>query len=331
MFSFCLLSPTIGQEESLSKKSTQVKVLPLPDQQTAILFQGKEVLRWHFDSKYPRPFFFPFLSERGTRLTRMGHPGAPNHDHHRSIWFAHHKVSGINFWADNGKGKVRQKQWLAYQDGNDEAVMAFSLGWFIGEHQELLDQEVIAAWRPGSGNGYELELQITFNSKLGEVVLQKTNFGFLGIRMAKELSGYFGNGKLRNSEGGRGEKQIFGKQAKWVDYSGPTENLPEGIEGITYFDHPSNPNYPSHWHVREDGWMGASFCFSGDYKLEKGKPLVLRYLLFAHSGKASESLKKIKKVGIDFEKRDGFRLVKSRKPHTQFEVNRVKKVSNKDK
>jgi hypothetical protein len=31
-------------------------------------------------------------------------------------------------------------------------------------------------------------------------------------------------------------------------------------EGITYFDHAKNPSYPSHWHVREDGWMGASLC-----------------------------------------------------------------------
>ena len=30
----------------------------------------------------------------------MGHPGAPDHDHHRSVWFAHFKVLGIDFWGD---------------------------------------------------------------------------------------------------------------------------------------------------------------------------------------------------------------------------------------
>ena len=56
----------------------------------------------------------------GESLTRMGHPGAPDHDHHRSIWFAHEKVSGVNFWTDLTTAKIRQKQWLAYEDGDGE-------------------------------------------------------------------------------------------------------------------------------------------------------------------------------------------------------------------
>ncbi len=49
---------------------------------------GHERLRWYFGTDYPRPFFHPLVGPSGSSLTRIGHPGAPNHDHHLSIWFA---------------------------------------------------------------------------------------------------------------------------------------------------------------------------------------------------------------------------------------------------
>ena len=126
-------------------KVPSCRVVPLPGQRTAFLHHGKEVAVWHYGSQYPRPFFYPLRSVKGTRLTRMGHPGAPDHDHHRSVWFAHHKVGGVDFWSDLGAGKVKQKQWLAYEDGEDEALMAVLLGWFDGQDKLLMEQEVVAA------------------------------------------------------------------------------------------------------------------------------------------------------------------------------------------
>ena len=41
---------------------------------------------------------------------------------------------------------------------------------------------------------------------------------------------------------------------------------------------------PTLWHVRDDGWMSASFNQRTAYELKKGSPLVLRYLLHAHRG-----------------------------------------------
>ncbi len=89
-------------------------------------------------------------------------------------------------------------------------------------------------------------------------------------------------GGRRNSEGGVNEQEVFWKPARWVDYSGPiTANT---VEGVTLFDHPANPNHPSVFHVRNDGWMGASLTFAEPRVLAPGKPLALRYGLFVHSG-----------------------------------------------
>jgi len=300
------------------------EVIPLPGHQVSFRIDGIEKTRWHYGAQYPRPFFYPFNGPSGTSLTRMGHPGAENHDHHRSVWFANAKVEGSDFWSDNTKAKIRQRMWFAYSDGNDEAVMASMLVWNNGE-RDLLEQELVAALRPMPNNESALEIQITIRPapKLEQVKLNQTNFGFLAVRMAKSISEFFGDGKLTNSAGMVGEPKVFGKPARWMDYSGSVPvgrgpNRKTTIEGITYFDHPDNRRYPSSWHVREDGWMGCSFFMHEGLSVTITKPLRLRYLLHAHSGpyNANQALH----IHNQFSKRPGFIVKPSKKKHRQFEV-----------
>jgi len=296
------------------------QVIPLAEHQVSLQIDGTERLRWHYGSQYPRPFFFPFNGPSGSSLTRMGHPGASNHDHHRSVWFAHAKVLGIDFWSDQTEARIRQKNWLAYRDGDEEAAMAVSLGWYDGhDPQELLEQEMIVAVRPGPDGETFLEIQSTFRPKAESLEFQKTNFGFLAVRVAKNISAYFGGGELTSSAGNIGEPAIFGKPAKWMDYSGP---VPGGAdEGITYFDHPSNPGQPTHWHVREDGWMGASVCMHDSVTTTRKNPLVLRYLLHAHKGTVNS--KQADQISKHFAQSSGYKVIKSTKKHTQYEVQPV--------
>ncbi len=306
------------------------EIIPEPSHGFSFRIDGVEKTKWHAGTDYPRPFFYPLNGPSGETLTRMGHPGAPNHDHHQSIWFAHHDVEGHSFWAYSGKGMIRQKEWLAIEDGDEEAVLATLLGWYDPEGNELLEQEMIAAIRPLPEDEHELEIQFTLklptNRESSE--LAKTNFGLFAVRVAKSISAHFGGGELTNSEGEVGEENLFGKRAKWMDYSGPVaagsgENRHWTTEGITFFDHPENPRFPTHWHVRQDGWMGASFCFEEGITVSPDEPLTLRYLLHAHSDvidppRAAELLQA-------FEKRQPFLVKKSIAPHRQYEVTRTRK------
>ena len=310
----------------MSKKIPHCEVVPLPDNQVSFQSLGKERLRWHFDPKYERPFFFPFNGPSDATLTRMGHPGAPDHDHHRSVWFAHANVDGFNFWSNQSKVSVRQNNWLAYEEGEDEAIMAISLGWYDDKEGEIMRQELVAGFKPMEKDEYLLELQSTFRPRGEKVTLGKTNFGFLAVRVAKSIAVHWGGGQLTNSEGQRGEKMIFGQSARWMDYSG---SMPVGrgsgrktvTEGITYHDHSANPGYPVHWHVREDGWMGSSFCMLEPYVINRENPLVLRYLLHAHSGKVPQS--RADAIHDAFGESNGFKVSKSKRPHRQFEVERI--------
>jgi hypothetical protein len=306
------------------------EILPLPGHQVSFSIDGIEKLRWHFGDQYPRPFFYPFNGPSGVSLTRMGHPGAQNHDHHRSVWFAHHKLNGVDFWSDNTKARIRQKHWYRYKDGSEEAVMASLLGWFDEDGKEVMEQDVIAALRPMAAGEHALELQITMRPPEGveAVTLDKTNFGLLAVRVSKTLSGYFGGGQLRNSDGVVGEPGTFGKRARWMDYSGPVvvgagETRHVVREGITYFDHPQNPRYPTYWHVREDGWMGASFGMQEEWRIDRQNPLVLRHLLHAHSGEYDHD--KAERVQQSFAERPGFRIRKptAKERHRQYEVERI--------
>ena len=166
--------------------------------------------------------------------------------------------------------------------------MAVRLGWYDGhDPKPLLEQILVAAVRPGPEGETFLELQSNFTPLSESIEFGKTNFGFLAVRVAKSISEHFGDGRLKNSEGATGEPAIFGRPAKWMDYSGTvvdaneTDGQAAVVEGITYFDHPANPGHPTHWHVREDGWMGAAVCLAQPIETKKSSPLAKKFSINA--------------------------------------------------
>lgn len=261
----------------------RVQIVPQPDDQVSFQAEGRECLRWHASPRYSRPFFFPLVGPSGRSLTRVGHPAAPDHDHHRSLWWGHRDVAGVNYWEERGGvQQIRQEAWVHYQDGDQEAGMVVRIGWFDAHKVRLIQQELIAVYRPLAGNEGWLEIQTTFTPVLDKLPLAMTNFGFLGLRLAASISAQYGGGVITSSEGVTGEMANFAKPYPWMDYSGPI--VESRWEGITWFDHPSNPGHPTAWHVRDDGWMSAAFCLREGYTLTRAQPLRLRYGLHIHAG-----------------------------------------------
>lgn len=274
----------------------RVQVLPGPSD-IRFLIDGRERTVYHTGVGLPKPFLHPLRGPTGAELTRYGHPNPlSNHDHHRSVWFGHNvvrvrdkndpaSVQEWNFWEEPKKAsdvKIRHARVLALQDGADFGAAVVEALWWAGG-RALLRQTTTYALSPIDGTRHAMDVEFELASAGGNVVeLGKSNFGLLGVRVAKTISEQFGGGRLLNSEGAVGEPDIFAKNARWVDYSGAT--APGHIEGVCYMDHPSNPRHPTAWHVRRDGWMIASFTLGESFTIADGHPLKLRYRLLAHAG-----------------------------------------------
>lgn len=298
------------------------QVVPLPDSVFSFRVDGRFLLQWNAAKRFQRPFFFPVHGPAQALMTRMGHPGAPDHDHHNSIWFAHHKVLAIDFWSSESTAQIRQLGWQAMRDGMEEAVLAVRLGWFDGhDPQPLVEQELIICVTPDRlTENWTVELQSRFMPHAESLEFQQTNFGFLAVRVAKSISAHFGGGTITNHHGHQGEAEIFGKPAEWVDYSGPVLRAAaeEQVAGITYFNHPANPNSPVSWHVREDGWMGAGACLNAPLVTRRDAPLMLRYLLHVHAGPVNidDTNQQLKR----WSKQPPFEITKSTRKHQAYEV-----------
>jgi hypothetical protein len=263
-----------------------MQALPLPHEQAAIERDGAELTRYHFAPTLRRPFLYPVVGPSGRSLTRLGHPHATvSHSHHNSFWVAHNDVNGDVFWADNGPGRIVH-QWIAeYADGEREASIAAVNHWIGGgDRVHMVERRGIRAVNLADGE-WLLVLDLQFEARGQPATLGKTPFGMAAVRMAKTIGTNDGGGLIRNSEGNAGEQGpngVFWKRARWVDYSGPI--APGVNEGLTLFDHPANPNHPSHFHVRADGWMGASLTFEAPRTIAPGSLLKLRYGLYVHRG-----------------------------------------------
>ncbi len=262
----------------------RVQVLPGLDR-ASFRVDGAERLAYEFGSGGPRPFLYPLIGPSGRELTRLGHPEPVGHEHHHAIWFGHQNVHGVNFWEERpGRDvSVRHKRVVAYRDGLDWGGLAAEWDWWA-DGRSLMKQGLRVALAVEEDGSLAIDLSSRFEVEKGPVDLGKTNFGFLGVRVAKTMSERFGGGRLTADDGATGEGAIFGKRYRWVDYTGPT--APGVVEGIAYFDHPSNPGHPAHWHVRADGWFEAAFNLAEAWGLAAGHPLDLRYRLWVHGGKA---------------------------------------------
>lgn len=264
-----------------------MQLIPLPYNQVSFQRDGVEIARYHFGPSLNRPFIFPVIGPSGRSLTRMGHPHDPeSHSHHNSVWISHNDVGGISFWSDGGKGKIRHKLIVKFEDGNRACSIITENQWVSNKGKVLLLETRLVTVVPLDDSEWLMIINMEFKADDTPVVLGKTPFGMIGVRMAKTIGVNDGGGTIRNSEGAVNEKEVFWKRARWIDYSGPITN--EKLEGIAIFDHPDNPNFPTYFHVRNDGWMGASLTFDGPRTIHPDKPLHLRYGLYIHSDMKSK-------------------------------------------
>jgi hypothetical protein len=252
---------------------------------------------YRFDDEVVRPFVWPLNGPGQTPMTRSVPAGqlegeTNDHPHHTSLWSAFDEVNGVNNWHNaEGHGFTRHQSFLNRQSGAVAGGFTARATWESAEGKPILDEtRVLRLYNAGEGIRL-FDYEITFAASYGEVTFNDTKeAGVLAVRVATSMDGARG-GAITNSAGGRGESECWGRQAAWCDYSGPVSG--ETV-GITIFDHPQNPNFPTRWHVRDYGLFAtnpfSTACFdqgeATPFTLPDGKSVTFRYRVLLHRGGA---------------------------------------------
>ena len=303
-----------------------VEIWDRGDYQLEVFVDGVHVTNYVYNEAYERPFLYPVIGPDGLNVVRHI-PNFGDHPHHKGINIALGDVSGrrgepgINFWflgsiGDPKQGRVIHQRFTRIEQGpifgmiqeenlwkqNDELEhVSHSRGrWKIKVKGEVLMRETrtITIWNVSPMRLIDIHTvmkpavdEVILNADVEHKEMAKEN-GPLVIRVADNMRGTV-EGTIVNSEGGRTEKECWGRQARWVDYYGPV--VPGGpINGIAAMDHPSNVRHPTGWHVRDYGLFAANPFYDkkpewpdqGPIYLSKarGDKLDMRYRIYIHRG-----------------------------------------------
>lgn len=248
----------------------------------------------------PKPYLWPVIGPTGAEYTRA-YPmkkkeGERNdHPHHRSIWFTHGDVNGIDFWSEGAKsGKTVHQEYKKVQGGK-QGVLTTVNDWTTADGKKVLEDERTYTFHT-DGKARYIDFDITLKATAGDVKFGDTKEGTMGIRVAgsMKVDAKMG-GKLVNSDG-KADKAAWGTQSPWVDYYGPVEGK---TAGVAILNHPASFRYPTHWHVRTYGLFAANpfglHHFKGvkehigEHVLKKGDSLSFRYRIILHEGDAKEA------------------------------------------
>ena len=236
-----------------------------------------------------KPYLYPVLAVDGTPMTRnypmkTDVPGeVKDHPHHRSIFFTHGDVNGLDFWAEqNGPKQGRiVSQGVESSVQNGVGVIRARNNWVGPDGTIHATDETTIRFR-GAPEGRYLDYEVTLKAPANRpVVFGDTKEGSMAIRLPLWMTpphSYSGPDKKRVKHEGLGtiindagvtNTPTWGKRSTWVDYHAPKDGK---VYGVAMLDHPSNPRHPTWWHVRDYALFAANPFGKHDFENLKDQP-----------------------------------------------------------
>ncbi|MBN1359479.1 MAG: PmoA family protein [Sedimentisphaerales bacterium] len=308
-----LVAAMIGQRQVWEKMTAQAResagqkrragvVVTERDKKVTVEIDGKLFTEYCF-TDVPRPYFYPVIGPTGAPVIRHWPMAeAPHeerdHPHHKSLWFTHGAVNGIDFWTDgNRNGKVVHDKFLQLESGPTEGVIASQNNW-VAPDGKIVCTDTRTHRFHSTPDGPMLDFEVTIHASHGPVTFGDTKEGSMAIRVAEtmRLEGEVGQGHIVNSEGIR-DGNTWGKRAAWCDYYGPVGDSGE-IVGVAIFDHPDNLRHPTWWHVRDYGLFAANSFGQhdferkpagvGDLVVPAGESVTFKWRFYFHRGNETD-------------------------------------------
>lgn len=257
---------------------------------------GELFTAYHYPDGATKPYLWPLNGEGGLSLTR-DYPLGPatiteDHEHHESFWTAYGEVNEADYWEYNERTGYERAEEVTWGIHADFGWIRADNVWEDRNHQPVVREQREYRFYDSPAAARVFDLRVTFTAEFGDVHFGDTKEGgIVALRMADALTEGLGTGIMTNAEGKTGEKAVWGKPSAWLDYSGTLEGV--GSRGVAIFDHPDNFGYPTRWHAREYGLVGANpfglkhFTdgeLRGGKTVNRGDSLTFRYRIFVHSG-----------------------------------------------
>ena len=265
----------------------------------ALQSQGKTVLNYQMaDTEVPRPeikpvyrhnsYLYPVLTPSGKSVT-ADYP--PDHLWHRGIWLAwtHTKFgdSKPDFWnqskGDKLTARINFESLESMWSGPVQAGFK-SRHKFLDSGDPVLNEtwEVRTYALPAASKLHVIDL-ISVQSCATDkpLILPKYYYGGLGYRGNRQWEEK-GNVFFMDSSGGTDRIKMNEQRINWIHISGKTDGE---MAGIALMDHPDNFASPQPIRVNP---KNPQTCFTpsqlGDWSIEPGKPLTLRYRFIVADG-----------------------------------------------
>lgn len=281
---------------SLTCLTAQVRFNP---DDKSVVIDGKPFTTFHYGAEAGKPFLAPLRSASGKIVTRMfpmeNVPGeSRDHLHHRGLWFSYDDVNGVKFWENDpsykkgriGRIVVRDSSW---KGGKGAGTLTATMEWRDPEGKVLMVENRDMVFRDDPTLRI-IDFRITLTAAV-DVTFGDTKEGAFAIRLAENFTEKRG-GRIVDSEGRSRMANVWGKRAKWVDYSGEIDG--EKL-GVAIFDHPGNPHFPTYWHARDYGLFSLNPFGENAFdpgapenivKLKTGEKLSFQWRVVIHPGDA---------------------------------------------
>jgi len=227
-------------------------------------------------------YVHPLYSIDGVPITG---DGPKDHPHHRGLSWMWLTVSfgGVtkDLWTLKGihqRYEKHETQVLA-----DRAVLLVNSRWEEDSTKRRILDESVAFTVYGSdgvGRVIDFELRLTAIDTPVAIGVSHTGYSGLSLRFAPRQD------TTITTSRGPVTKDSDRIRYAWADLSARYGKSGE-FDGVAIFDNRSNPHFPTGWTLRSYGILNPAFTSTAsDYTIEPGKPLVLKYRIYVHKGKA---------------------------------------------
>lgn len=282
------------------------------DHHIALLRNDTVLWQFNFNPAEDKPYFHPLRTPSGQDIT-LKRPA--DHPWHRGLWFSWKKINGVNYWEEDPKLGVSEGRSLIKNIGSAfeedfSARITINITYEDKDGPVLDEKRILLISSPVGVEGYSITWDQSFTAlKDVELDLEKPakhggvqwgGYAGLSYRGAATLE----DALFRASNGWSNALDTtgYGEKAAWMDMTASSGESSSVQTGITIFDHPGNPRYPSPWYIWYTGgehlFFTPSLLFDGPMQLKNGENLHLKYLTYIHDGKPSEQ--DIKTIAEEF-------------------------------